>query len=120
MINVQIAITNVLMYYAHVSLEPEPSASPHVMVTFVNETFAIVSWKPLDCCKQNGVITGYRLRVEVEECSGQSFQIGLNGQNVTSYILDTLTPHTQYTAQVAAVNAAGLGPFSIAMPFSTK
>ena len=64
-----------------------------------------VEWGTVPCPDQRGPITGYRLRYN-------SMMVNIDGTDSREHVLTGLTPFTNYSVQVAAVNAGGTGPYS--------
>ena len=65
----------------------------------------------MPCVQQNGPITVYMVRYYTT--CGANRGIHWNKSVLTTGgIIDSLTPNTEYTFQVAAVNVNGTGPFS--------
>ena len=64
----------------------------------------------MDCADRNGDITGYLIRYgEVGNAEGErTLQMVLNRRTIIS----GLTPSTEYTVSVAAINSAGTGVYS--------
>ena len=64
----------------------------------------------MPCLHRNGEITGYTV---VARTSGEDERVvNVNDGNARSATVSGLTPNTQYTVSVAAVNSAGTGPAS--------
>ena len=74
----------------------------------ITPTSITVKWDEVPCLHRNGRITGYTVHVG---SSGQNDRM-LNVGNVRETTISELTPSTEYTVQVAAVNSIGRGPFS--------
>ena len=74
-----------------------------------------VVWGTVSCPHQRGPITGYRLRysngtfIANSTAEEESIQFNLTG----------LTPFTNYSVQVAAVNDGGTGPYSTPLTVET-
>ena len=75
----------------------------------------IVQWEEVDCIDRNGVITSYRIRAIT---SGEDDRIETVG-DVREATISGLTPSTEYTVSVAAVNSQGTGPYSDGMMVET-
>ena len=101
----------------------EPNAAPNdLWVEVVTGDSAVIVWNGLDCSKQNGPLTGYK--VHVKQISGdcaQKFEITTRGNynEMSSCELDSLIPSTRYRVQVSAVNSFGRGPLSYPFHFVT-
>ena len=70
-----------------------------------------VQWEPVDCIHHNGHITGYLVQYEAQE-SGDSQTHTTTGEHA---IISNLTSFITYSIEVAAVNSAGTGEFSLAI-----
>ena len=68
-----------------------------------------VTWMPVPCLHQRGVITGYKLHYS---SSNNITTVVISGQGHRTYNITGLTPSTRYTIAVAAVNDGGTGPYS--------
>ena len=67
-----------------------------------------VQWEEVPCLHRNGEITGYTV---VARTSGEDERVvNVNDGNARSATVSGLTPNTEYTVSVAAVNSAGTGP----------
>ena len=67
----------------------------------------------MPCIKQNGPITGYAVRYYATCGADRDVQRYKSVRTMDDDdIIDGLTPNTEYSFQVAAVNANGTGPFS--------
>ena len=87
-------------------LPPAPSAAPsNVRVTGATSTTITVQWGEVECIDRNGEITGYSVRYS----GGGRFVTGGGTRQTT---ISGLTPSTDYTIEVAAVNSVGTGPYS--------
>ena len=74
----------------------------------------LITWEDPESEDVNGVITGYV--INVTDSSGQRFQTTSTSR---SLLLDELSPFTVYTCLVAARTSVGVGPFSLALSFTT-
>ena len=92
-------------------LSPAPSAGPaSVMAGTVTANSITVQWEEVPCLHRNGEITGYTV---VARTSGEvikSVDVDVDGGREAT--VSGLTPNTQYSVSVAAVNSAGTGPAS--------
>jgi len=85
-----------------------PSAPPQNVTTLViNSTSISVFWNPPPFDDQNGVITSYRVIVTNQNTTVASATI-----NSTSFVVNNLQEFQQYSIEVAAMTAVGIGPFS--------
>ena len=67
-----------------------------------------VQWEEVPCLHRNGEITDYTV---VARTSGEDERVvNVNDGNARSATVSGLTPITQYTVSVAALNSAGTGP----------
>ena len=91
-----------------------PSAPPtSVSVSEVISTSITVQWGPVDCADRNGDITGYSVRYgEVGSAEGETIIQMVEGDMDRQATISELTPSTEYTISVAAVNSAGTGVYS--------
>ena len=89
-----------------------PSSAPTgVQVVQVKGRVAVLSWKPIPCCHQNGEILQYYIEYETSVPESVVYQDNTVGE-VRQIILHNLLPNTKYEVKVAAVNSAGIGIFS--------
>lgn len=86
-----------------------PTASPqNVEVLTANSTAINLVWEPPPPEHQNGLIEAYYITVTVDETREQ-FQL----TSTTAALVATgLHPYYTYSFSIAAVTAAGMGPFS--------
>ena len=90
-----------------------PAGVSEVSVTANSIT---VQWGEVPCMDRNGEITGYTLEVYI---SGMIVVTeSVNGGSARRVTVSGLTPSTEYTVIVAAVNRVGRGPFS-GIPITT-
>ena len=68
-----------------------------------------VQWGAVACIDRNGNITGYSVRYGVQ---GSAVGNKTVGHSVAEATISGLTPSTEYTLEVAAVNSAGIGVYS--------
>ena len=103
---------------------PAPSAAP-VDLTLLSATSSSITlqWMAVPCIHQNGNITGYM--IEYEEVDDKSGALSMNISIVGSQnrmiagSITGLRPLTHYDIRVAAVNSAGIGPFTHSSNAST-
>ena len=70
-----------------------------------------VQWESVECINRNGEITGYTVRYAVQ--GNRSTQtVTVSGGGATQTIIFGLTPSTNYSIEVAAVNNVGTGVYS--------
>ena len=99
-----------------ISFSPAPSATPDDL-TFLNATSSSITlqWKVVPCIHQNGNITGYMIEYEEidnEDTTGAFISIVGGQKEMTTGSITGLRPLTHYDIRVAAVNSAGIGPFT--------
>ena len=86
-----------------------PTAPPaSVTETTVTPNSVTVQWEEVPCLDRNGEITDY----QVVTRNSQGMTVGTADVDVAARqaTICGLTPSTQYTVSVAAVNGAGTGP----------
>ena len=90
-----------------------PSAGPaSVTAGTVTVNSITVQWEEVPCLHRNGEITGYTV---VANASGEDERVlNVNGGNTRSVTISGLTPSTQYTVLVAAVNGGPATTIDIA------
>ena len=100
------SITVALHAYAH--FDSAPSGSPGgLSVRHRLPTTAELSWSTIPVEKQNGVITGYKVKIVGPDSPGE---IPLHGAGTTSVQIPGLRPFTSYTFNVSAMTKSGTGP----------
>ena len=88
-----------------------PTGAPDgVSEVSVTANSIIVQWGEVPCMDRNGEITGYI--VEVTRSGMVVATENVNGGSARIGTVSGLTPSTDYTVTVAAVNSVGTGPFS--------
>ena len=99
----------------------EPTKPPsEVKVTIVNSTTPIVSWKPIPCPHQNGMIMFHLVKYAHLLFSGQIVEGQLmTNSNLPRAELRDLRPNTNFLVKVAGGNRAGVGPYSSPVTFVT-
>ena len=91
-----------------------PAAAPRDLVSTTVLSISITAgWNTVECIERNGEIANYIVRFGPEggvqsESTVQSGGIDVAG----TYNASGLTPFTNYSFEVAAVNSAGTGPFT--------
>ena len=97
-----------------------PSSPPtQVSATEVTYSSITLQWGPVDCVHRNGDITGYSLRYGIKE-SGNTQTVSVSGEITTEGTLNGLVYATIYSIEVAAVNSAGIGDYSVPIIFATE
>ena len=96
---------------------PVPTSAPRILnSTSVERRSLSVVWSTVNCSHQRGPITGYRLRYS----NGMHTSIvNITGEGSRQHVLTGLTPFTNYSVQVAAVNDGGTGPYSTPLTVET-
>ena len=74
-----------------------------------------VQWEEVDCIDRNGLITGYRIRAMTSREDDRIETV----DDVREDTISELSPSTEYTVSVAAVNSQGTGPYSAGMMVET-
>ena len=89
-----------------------PSTSPtSLSVSEVTSSSITVQWGAVDCIHRNGNITGYTVRYGVQG-NGSTQTVNVSGGAATQTIIFELTPSTNYSIEVAAVNSVGTGVYN--------
>ena len=90
-----------------ITLILDPTAAPQtVTASATGPTIVFVTWKHVDCIDRNSEISRYAVR----PVGGTAVNASISGTNYTAV---GLTPSTNYSIEVAAVNSnGGVGPFS--------
>ena len=70
----------------------------------------------IECIHRNGDITGYSVRVVASSEIDRVISVG----DVRQATISGLSPFTEYTVSVAAVNNAGIGVYSNGATITTK
>ena len=97
-----------------------PSTPPtFVGVSDINSLNITIKWGPVECIQRNGDITGYSLKYGVQR-SRHTTTKNISGGDTTEATIDGLDAATNYSIQVAAVNRADVGAYSIAHFVMTK
>ena len=77
----------------------------------MTSTSITVQWGAVDCIHRNGNITGYIVSYGVQG-NGSTQTVNVSGGEATQTIISGLTPSTNYSIEVAAVNSVGTGVYS--------
>ena len=87
----------------------DPNAAPQaVTASATGPTIVFVDWERVNCIDRNSEISGYT--VLYGPVGGTAVNVSVSGTNYTAV---GLTPSTNYSIEVAAVNSdGGVGPFS--------
>ena len=91
---------------------PVPSAAPsNVSVSEVTSSSITVQWGAVNCSDLNGDMIRYSVQYGVQ--GNESTQtVSVSEGEATMTTISGLTPSTNYSIEVAAVNSVGLGPYS--------
>ena len=89
-----------------------PSSAPTSVSATSTPTTITVQWGMVPCIHRNGEITGYSVRYSG---GGSTDTVSVSGANARQTTISGLTPSTDYTIEVAAVNSVGTGPYSSAI-----
>ena len=93
-----------------------PSNTPtSPQLTVLSATQIQVQWGPVSPIDQNGLITGFDVRVSISTSQQIIFST-----TQTSYTLDSLKPYTEYFVQIRANNSVGPGPYTPAVSATTN
>ena len=109
-------------YVTTCSLLVAPSGGPQslrgVETTSMDVT---IVWDAVNCIERNSIITGYVIQFTPPSSSGNnSVMVAGTGDAGGMVTIDGLTPSTQYSIQVAAVNSDGhVGVFSTILSVQT-
>ena len=95
----------------HAFLSAPSTAPTCVSVSEVTSTSIVFQWGTVDCIHRNGDITGYTVRYGVQG-NGSTQTVTVSGGGSTQTIISGLTPSTNYSIEVAAVNSVGTGVYS--------
>ena len=123
-----LAVTNITGWFIYFSLlycdsllyDTAPSAPPTDVRVLVNSLTTItVQWGEVPCMHQNGEITGYSVQYEAVGSSEPQSEMVSGDSSGGTATISGLTRQTMYTVQVAAVNSAGTGEYSVSLPFET-
>ena len=101
-----------------------PSSSPREVDVEVQGPNSVeVTWQAPPLVHHNGAILSYIIRYfpSNESDMNQDTQVTADeGEAIQRRTLSNLEPFTRYTFKVSAVNAAGAGPFSVAVERTTE
>lgn len=87
-----------------------PTGYPTIgSVISISSTSVNITWNPVQCAKQNGQILGYGIQYSIGTLTNAFF---LSYPESSYYIISGLIPKKVYNFRIAAVNSAGLGPYS--------
>ena len=99
----------------------EPTAPPEgIVVVHIEKRSAKAKWNYLPLMQPFGAITGYAIRItgcEQAHSLNATFTVSSKKRK---FLLRDLLPGSKYSVEVAAINSAGIGPFSKSVAFVTK
>ena len=101
-----------LTHSAFLSPLPAPSAAPEVLQSNMSSTSVLIWWGNISCTELNSDLLGYTIHYNSDGEGDDWNTIDVTGSTNT-YNITGLTPYTNYSIQVAAMNMLGdLGPYS--------
>ena len=89
------------------------------MISDVNTSSITIQWEAVDCTHQNGKIIGYSVKYWVQGRNGTQ-TVNVSGGAAAEAIISGVTANTSYSIEVAAVNSAGIGSYSLFMTAITS
>ena len=95
------------MQIAHCFVAMKPST---ISIVDKSAVSIEVSWAPLPSQVNNGRIHGYRVCHKLASSDLPSEKSCFVSRNATSYLVQDLTPYTQYDIEISARTMAGYGP----------
>ncbi|RWS13374.1 roundabout 1-like protein, partial [Dinothrombium tinctorium] len=97
------------------TLEDKPSTPPdNLQLEVIDATSAQLSWSPLRPQELNGVLRGYKIKIESKSSSYKS-EINVNATS-TRFLFSNLTAGLEYDISVAAFTSVGYGPLTPPVP----
>jgi len=106
-------------FFLHLVLPPVPSAPPtSVSTSDVTSSSITVQWAVVDCIHHTGNITGYSVQYGVQGIGSTQTESVSGGATIEATI-SGLEPATNYSIEVAAVNSAGTGVYSVPQSATT-
>jgi len=90
-------------------LFPAPTSGPEMLrAVEISSTNITIAWDAVNCAERNSNITGYVVHFTPPSTSGNDrVMVSGTGDAGGMVTIDGLTPYTQYSIQVAAVNSDG-------------
>ena len=112
--------TFITYYYIHL-LSGAVAPPSDVEATVQSSKSILVQWGPIeDCRDRNGNIVGYHVRYQASGGSVETEVVSGVGSAGGQVLLEGLTPFTDYSIQVAAVNSqSDVGVFSAVVSAQT-
>ncbi|KAI6661005.1 Phosphatidylinositol phosphatase PTPRQ-like [Oopsacas minuta] len=100
------------------TLQDVPSASPiNIQSNVLSATDISFEWESPPLIDQNGVLTGFGLKIHSEDNTYQRDYLLAASRN--SYTFSNLHPYTNYTIQVRAETSPGAGPYTVPLTLET-
>ncbi|KAF0287130.1 Tyrosine-protein phosphatase 99A [Amphibalanus amphitrite] len=103
--------------YPMVTHREAPSGKPTVIKTFSPSSDSIeVVWRPPDRSEMNGEFIGHVLAYKPrDQAETEWITIDLpgNANESTMYVIENLTPFTEYLVKIQVKNMMGVGPFAV-------
>ena len=102
---------------------PAPTSGPEMLrAVGTSSTNITIAWDAVNCTERNSNITGYVIRFIPPSTSGNdSVMVAGTGDAGGMVTIDRLTPSTQYSIQVAAVNSDGsVGLAAVSLSVNTS
>ena len=100
---------------SYIVFSTAPTGSPTIIMSSSTRDTITVQWEEVDCIDRNGLIIGYRIRAMTSEEDDRFETV----DDVREATISGLTPSTEYTVSVAAMNNQGPGPYSDGMMVET-
>ena len=109
----------VTLTFPYCTYSTAPTRSPtSIRKCIVTASSITVQWGEVPCVHRNGEITGYRLQA-VNQSGAVEITANVFGA-AREATISGLSSLAQYTVQVAAVNGAGIGPYSNGVSVQTS
>ena len=99
---------------------PGSGVIPNGLWVRSESTRATVFWRPSRPCVRNVLIEGYDIYLKKCNSRGSETTIHVRGARSRSHLLGPLSPATEYSLRIAAVNSEGIGPLSRPVLFATE
>ncbi|XP_078728944.1 protein sidekick-2 [Lampetra fluviatilis] len=95
------------------TLPEEPPGAPpqNVIASGRTNQSIMIQWQPPPESQHNGALRGYVIRYRLAGLPADYQTRNITGAEVTTFLLEELIVWTNYELEVAAFNAAGLGPY---------
>ncbi|XP_037086736.1 neuronal cell adhesion molecule-like, partial [Pollicipes pollicipes] len=103
--------------YPMVTHREHPSGKPTVIQTLSPGPDAIeVVWRPPDASTMNGEFIGHVISYRPRDrptAEWSKIDLSGNANETTSYVIEGLTPYTEYLIRIRVKNMVGLGPYTV-------